>query len=86
MYEVAMSLDYLMNSVATLANIGTTVIPDDLLPATTILDETEMVSTELRAVYQAEWKMEDKKYLRERRLRDLTHELKIHPGFPDYGF
>jgi hypothetical protein len=76
LYEVAMGLPYLMNCVATLANIGIAAIPDDLVPATSILDETEAVPKELREIYQAEWRPADKKYLRERRLRELAHQLK----------
>ena len=79
-YEVAMSLNYLMNCVATLANVGVAAIPPELLPATTILDETEMVPSELRAVYRAEWKPGDKKSQRERRLRELTHQVKAGEG------
>lgn len=79
-YEVAMSLGYLMNCVATLANVRAAAIPNDLLPATAILDETEMVPSDLRAVYQAEWKSGDKKYQRERKLRELAHRLKASEG------
>ena len=79
-YEVAMSLSYLMNCVATLANVGVAAIPNELLPATTILDETEMVSNELREVYERQWKPGDRKYQRERRLRELAHQLKIGEG------
>jgi hypothetical protein len=75
-YEVAISFSYLMNCVATLANVGVAHIPEELIPATTILDETEMVPSELRSVYQAEWKPGEKRFLRERRLRDLTHQIK----------
>jgi hypothetical protein len=75
-YEVAMSLSYLMNCVATLANAGVAKIPENLIPATTILDETEMVPSELRTIYQSEWKPWDKKYKRERRIRELNHKLK----------
>ena len=49
---------------------------NELLPATTLLDETETVPSELRAVYQTEWNPKTRKYLRERRLRELAHELK----------
>jgi hypothetical protein len=77
LYEVAMGLPYLMNCVATLANIGVAAIPDDLIPATTILDETEAVPRELREIYQSEWRPTDKRYLRERRLRELAHQLKV---------
>lgn len=80
LYEVTMSLSYLMNSVATLANIGVASIPNEVLPATAILDEAEMVSSELREVYQSEWKPSEKKYLRERRLRELVHQLKTTEG------
>ena len=51
-------------------------VSNELLPATTILDESEMVPSEICKVYHAEWKPGDKKYQRERRLRELTHELK----------
>jgi hypothetical protein len=79
-YEIAMSLSYLMNCVATLANVGAAVIPNELLPATTILDETEMVPSELREIYYKGLNPDDKKYQRERRLRDLAHELKAGEG------
>lgn len=80
MYEIAMSLSYLINCVATLANAGLATIPGDLIPATAILDETEMVPNELRAIYNAEWDPNEKKYLRERRLRDQIHQLKSSEG------
>src|SRR5262249_41305498 len=38
-YHVAMSLDYLLNYVATLANASAVPLPEELLPATAILDE-----------------------------------------------
>jgi hypothetical protein len=55
-------------------------IPTELLPATTILDEMEKVPTELRTVYQRQWRPGDRKYQRERRLCDLTHQLKAAEG------
>ena len=79
-YDITMSLSYLMNCVATLANVGERNISNELLPATTILDESEMVPSEIRAHYQAEWNPKDKKYLRERRLRDAIHQLKTGEG------
>jgi hypothetical protein len=65
------------SSVATLANGATTKLPEQILPATAILDEAERIPSELRGVFVAEWqKKEEKKYVRERRVRDLAHELK----------
>ena len=75
-YNITMDLSYLINCVATLVNVGELNVSNELLPATTILDESEMVPSEIRKVYHAEWKPGDKKYQRERRLRELTHELK----------
>jgi hypothetical protein len=40
------------------------------------MDETEMVTSELRAAYQQVYVPNEKPFLRERKLRDLTHELK----------
>ena len=70
-----MSLSYLMNCVATLATAGLANIPEEIMPASSILDETELVPSELRLIFQ-DWKPSDKKYLRERRIRELTHQLK----------
>ena len=79
-YDITMDLGYLINCVATLANVGELDISNELLPATTILDENEMVPSEIRAHYQAEWRPKDKKYQRERRLRDAIHQLKTGEG------
>ena len=75
-YDITMDLSYLINCVATLVNVGELNVSNELLPATTILDESEMVPSEIRKLYRAEWKPGDKKYQRERRLRELTHQLK----------
>ncbi len=79
-YDITMDLGYLINCVATLANVGELDTSNELLPATTILDENEMVPSEIRAHYQAEWHPKDKKYQRERRLRDAIHQLKTGEG------
>ena len=79
-YDITMDLGYLINCVATLANVGELDISNELLPATTILDENEMVPSEIRALYHAEWKPGDKKYQRERRLREAIHQLKTGEG------
>jgi hypothetical protein len=77
LYHVAMSLEYLLNYVSTLANASVVPLPEEILPATAILDESEQVSSDLREVFVAEWQQKDeKKYIRERRVRDLAHELK----------
>ena len=79
-YDITMNLSYLMNCVATLANVGERDISNELLPATTILDESEMVPSEIREHYQEEWNPKDKKYQRERRLREAVHQLKTGEG------
>ena len=71
-----MSFSYLMNCVATLAIAGRASLPDELIPATTILEESEWVPGEIRAVYEREVKLSDKPFLQVRRVRDLTHQLK----------
>ena len=70
-YEVAMSFSYLMNCVATLAITGHANIPEELIPATTILEEAEAVPGEIRAVYEREVKAGDKPFLLVRKVRDL---------------
>ncbi|MGK9046678.1 hypothetical protein KXR63_04820 [Stutzerimonas chloritidismutans] len=80
-YEVAMSLSYLVNCVATLANAGLANIPEDLIPATTILEESEMVPHDLRAIYAESWDPSEKQYIRERRLRDQVHQLKASEDY-----
>jgi hypothetical protein len=75
-YEVAMSFSYLMNYVATLAIIGNANIPDELIPATTLLEESEVVPGEIRAIYEREINLGDKPFLQIRKVRDLTHLLK----------
>jgi len=75
-YEVAMSFSYLMNCVATIAITGQVNIPEELIPATTILEEAEMVPGEIRAVYEKDVKPTDKPFLLVRKVRDLTHKLK----------
>ena len=79
-YDITMNLSYLMNCVATLANVGQRDFSNELLPATTILDECEMVPSEIRELYQEEWDPKIKKYRRERRLRDAVHQLKTGEG------
>jgi hypothetical protein len=81
-YQVAMSLSYLMNCVATLAYTGQARIPEDLIPATTILEEAEAIPAEIRAVYEKEFKLTDKQFLRIRQLRDLAHNLKASRPTP----
>ena len=76
LHEVAMSYSFLMNSVAVLVNVGAVKLPDEILPATTLLDETEMVPSELRAAYQQVYVTNEKPFLKERKLRDLAHQLK----------
>lgn len=75
-YEVAMSFSYLMNCVATLAISGQANIPEELIPATTILEENEAVSDEIRAVYERDFKPTDAPFLIARKVRDLSHKLK----------
>jgi hypothetical protein len=75
-YEVAMSFSYLMSCVATLAITGQANIPDELIPATTILEESEIVRGEIRAIYEKEFKIDDKPFMIQRRVRELTHQLK----------
>ena len=83
-YHVAMSLDYLLNYVSTLANTSAATLPEEILPATAILDESEQMSSDLREVFVAEWqKKDEKKYIRERRVRDLAHELKSSTPLDD---
>lgn len=77
-YEVAMSFSYLMNCVATLAIAGKANIPDELIPATTILEESELVPVAIRAIYEKEVKVSDKPFLQLRKVRDLTHQLKFN--------
>ena len=75
-YEVAMSFSYLMNCVATLGFTGQANIPDELIPATTLLEETELVPETIRAVYEKEFNLEEKPFLMVRKVRELTHQLK----------
>lgn len=75
-YEVAMSFSYLMNCVATLAIAGKANIPSELIPATTILEESELVTDEIRAIYEKGFSPGDKPFLRVRKIRELTHQLK----------
>jgi hypothetical protein len=83
LHEVAMSYSFLMNSVAALVNVGAVKLPDEILPATTVLDETEMVPSELRAAYQEVYVPNEKPFLRERKLRDLAHQLKSYAPLND---
>jgi len=77
LYSVAMSLDYLVNYVATLAHTVSAAIPDDALPATSILDESAQIPSELRSIFVEAWqKGGQRPYLRERCVRDLVHDLK----------
>ena len=85
-YQVSMSLSYLMNSVATLVNVGGGNLPDELLPATTILDETEYMPAELRAIFREQPHPDEKRYQRERRIRDLIHTLKASTSSTDMSF
>jgi len=75
-YDVAMSLSYLMNCVATLAITGKANLPEELIPATTILEESNLVSHEIRAIYEKEVDFNEKPFMQVRRVRDLTHRLK----------
>lgn len=76
-YQIGMSMDYLINYVATAAQAGILELPDEVLPATAIIDETESGATELREIVVERWNQPgERKYMRERRLRDLVHELK----------
>lgn len=75
-YDVAMSLSYLMNCVATLAITGKAEIPEELIPATTILEESYFVPGEIRAAFESEVDFNEKPFLQIRRVRDLTHKLK----------
>lgn len=75
-YEVAMSFSYLMNYVATLAIAGEANIPEELIPATTILDEAELVPAEIRATYEKNLIPNEKPFLALRKVRELTHQLK----------
>ena len=75
-YEVAMSFSYLMNCVATLAITGEANLPDELIPATTILEEAELVPGEIRSIYEKDFKLGEKPFLQIRKVRDLAHQLK----------
>jgi len=78
-YHVAMSIDYLVNFVATLANINLPGGRDTVLPSNFILQESESIPTQLRAIVAEEWDSTNRKrYLKNRRIRDLVHEAKTH--------
>lgn len=77
MYAVAMSLDYLMNVVATVAYSGATVLPEEALPATLILGELDLIPSELRRIFQGNWDPKEKKYIRNRKMREIVHKLKV---------
>jgi hypothetical protein len=64
-------------------NVGAVNLPDEILPATTLLDETEMVPSELRTAYQQVYVPNEKPFLRERKLRDLAHQLKSSAPLSD---
>jgi hypothetical protein len=81
-FEVAMSFSYLMNCVATLAIAGQANIPDELIPATSILEESEAVPGEIRAVYEKEVNLGDLPFLRVRKVREMTHKLKASKPLP----
>jgi hypothetical protein len=77
LYQVAMSIDYILNYVATATQAGLLELPEDVLPATAMLSETEPVVAELRNVVVERWDVPgEKKYMRHRRLRELVHGLK----------
>jgi len=80
-YDVAMSFGYLMNCVATLAIAGKANIPEELIPATTILEESEVVPSAIRAIYEKEVNLGDKPFLRGRKMREMTHQAKSAKPF-----
>ncbi len=79
-YDIVMSLEYLMNVVAAVAYTGTAQLPEEALPATLILGETDIIPNELRAIFRKAWDPNEKRYIRERKLREIVHQLKFSVG------
>jgi hypothetical protein len=80
-YQIAMSMNYVMNYAATASQAGIIDLPDDILPAAAILDETESGLSELREVVIEKWNEPgEKAYMRQRRLRNLVHSVKTSRG------
>ena len=80
--QVGMSMDYLINYVRTAAQAGMIDFPEGVLPAIVLLDEAEPTGTDCRDLVAERWLQPgERRYMRERRLRDLVHEIKaMKPG------
>jgi hypothetical protein len=77
LFEVGMSMDYVINYVATAVSTGMLNIPEEALSATALIGETEGGISELREVVTEKWMQPgEKKYMQQRRLRDLVHQVK----------
>ena len=80
-YQVAMSMDYLISFVATLANMDSMAGNQFALPATLIVDDTDFIPAELRDLVVDELgRSKDKKYIKRRRVRELVHKTKTEQG------
>jgi hypothetical protein len=70
-------MDYVINYVATAVSTGMLNIPEEALSATALIGETEGGISELREVVTEKWMQPgEKKYMQQRRLRDLVHQVK----------
>ncbi|MCA8990751.1 MAG: hypothetical protein KDA88_02170 [Planctomycetaceae bacterium] len=77
LFEVGMTMDYVINYVATAVSTGMLNIPEEALSATALIGETEGGISELREVVTEKWLQPgEKKYMQQRRLRDLVHQVK----------
>jgi len=77
LYQVAMSMDYIINYVATASQAGILSVPEGVILASASLDETESGGADLREIVAEKWtEPGEKAYQRTRRLRDLVQNLK----------
>lgn len=77
LFNVAMSMDYLANYVATLANMDAVEQKDIILPASLISYESEIIPFELIDTVTVEWETKDiPRYQKRRNIRKLVQEAK----------
>ncbi len=83
-YHVGMSLDFLVNFVATLANMDANIHDDFTLPGTLITDQNAFIPAELRDIAATEWQKPNmRRYMKRRKIRQLIHETRTTWEGPD---
>jgi hypothetical protein len=87
LYAVSMGIHYLINYVATLAQVGNIRVSEEALPAMFLLSEADMIPAAWREnIAKLFSDKSQKRYVIDRRIRELVHDLKNSTALSDELF